>query len=99
MFGDVRVDVPPEILQPVSFFPVNAKFTAEYATTLVYVSSDAETVALEFRGGKPVALDEGTEMAVADNGRVTSDALHGHSRRVLRPPTPERGKRVVSLWR
>ena len=89
MFGDVRVDVPPEILQPVSFFPVNAKFTAEHATTLIYVSSDAKTVALEFRGGQPVALDEGTEIAVADNGRVTSDALHGHSRRVLRPPTPD----------
>jgi hypothetical protein len=89
MFGDLRVDVPPDILQPVSFFPVNAKFTAEHAATLVYVSSDAKTVALEFRGGQPVALDEGTEIAIADNGRVTSDALHGHSSRVLRPPTPD----------
>jgi len=44
-------------LQPVSFFPVNAKFTAEDATTLVYVSSDAKTVALGFRGGQPVALE------------------------------------------
>jgi hypothetical protein len=78
MFGDVRVDVPPEILQPVSFFPIDAKFSAEHATTLVYVSSDAKTVALEFRGGRPVDLGEATVIAVADNGRVTNtnDALY-----------------------
>lgn len=84
MFGDVRVDVPPEILQPISFFPINPKFTVEQATTLVYVSSDAKTVALEFRGGPTVHRDEVSVIAVADNGRVTNEALHGPSRSLSR---------------
>jgi hypothetical protein len=72
MFGDTRVNVPPEILHPVSFARVDTKCTGEHADTLVYVSSDAKTLAIDFRGGMNASglPDEAATIEVADNGRV-----------------------------
>lgn len=72
MFGDMRVNVPPEILHPVSFARVNTKYTSEHAETLVYISSDAKTLAIDFRGGMNSAAfpGESATIYVADNGRV-----------------------------
>lgn len=71
-FGDVAVEVPPQLLNNV-FFPrlrSPGKFTLEYADSIVAVSSDAKCVQISIGvgegGGQAVAF-----FAVSSDGRAT----------------------------